>query len=331
MNYRSLLAAAVATVAVSQPVSALNIILTNDDGWDTDNIQALFGALENAGHDVILSAPCTGQSGTGGAIRFVEPVSIDDSQIAQDQACVGDTDETVPYEDFVPGTPVMAALYGIDVLAINKWGTQPDLVISGPNEGNNLGYLTNNSGTLGAANIAIARGLPAIAVSAATSDADTAEAVADVVVEMVAELEAQQTEGQALLPLYTGLNVNFPEDVINSPGIRFTDVGWYAGFDVVFSADLSQNDDILGFVAQGIIEAGVTDDFNVALEIARSQFAGQAGISVDQDSVSQDTNENSEGRAIEQGYITVSTIEANVQASRAKTALTRIRLNGLVD
>lgn len=43
-----------------------------------------------------------------------------------------------------------------------------------------------------------------------------------------------------------------------------------------------------------------------------------------------DESELSEGVLLEQGYITISTIEANVQASRAKAAVTQIKLNNLV-
>jgi broad specificity polyphosphatase/5'/3'-nucleotidase SurE len=41
--------------------------LVNDDGL-TSNIKATYDALKAAGHDVIVSVPCTGQSGRGAAI-----------------------------------------------------------------------------------------------------------------------------------------------------------------------------------------------------------------------------------------------------------------------
>lgn len=37
------------------PAMALNIVITNDDGFETPNIQALYDVLVDAGHDVILS------------------------------------------------------------------------------------------------------------------------------------------------------------------------------------------------------------------------------------------------------------------------------------
>ena len=46
---------AVVLASMASQVAALNIVLTNDDGFETANIQALYSALLAAGHDVILS------------------------------------------------------------------------------------------------------------------------------------------------------------------------------------------------------------------------------------------------------------------------------------
>ena len=37
------------------PAMAMRIVITNDDGFESRNLQALFTALKAAGHDVILS------------------------------------------------------------------------------------------------------------------------------------------------------------------------------------------------------------------------------------------------------------------------------------
>ncbi|MDQ9092094.1 5'/3'-nucleotidase SurE [Pseudoalteromonas haloplanktis] len=332
MKTYSLLAAAITAATLSMPASALNIVLTNDDSWSTGNIQTLFTKLTEAGHSVVMSAPCTGQSGKGGAIHFMKPVNVDRSKVEQNQVCIGDTDETVAFSDFVEGTPVMAALYGVDVLAQEKWGQLPDLVISGPNEGNNLGYMTNNSGTLGAANVVIARGIPAIAVSAYDADEAKAPLVANVVVELVDELVKNQQPNQPLLPKFTGLNVNTPEDMSNHQGYKFSQVGWNTGgLEVKFAGDMSQDQLAMGYVAQGILAQGYAATFEEAYAIAQAQYTGKSGVSIAQDQgLVNDENELSEGVLIEQGYITISTIEANVQASRAKTALSQIKLNNLI-
>ena len=50
---------ACALLAGSSAVSAfsMRIVVTNDDGFEAKNLQALFAALKSAGHEVILSAP----------------------------------------------------------------------------------------------------------------------------------------------------------------------------------------------------------------------------------------------------------------------------------
>ncbi|WP_111497001.1 5'/3'-nucleotidase SurE [Marinobacter bohaiensis] len=317
------------TLIFSGQASALNILLTNDDGWETDNIQTMFSALQAAGHNVIMSAPCTGQSGKGGALNFLKPVSVDDSKAGQQEYCVGDTDETVAFEDFTEGTPVMAVLHGLDVVAPAVWGAAPDLVISGPNEGNNLGYMNNNSGTLGAAMISIARGIPAIAVSAADGDATKATTVAQIVIDIVDQLDAGRAAGEALLPPFTGLNVNTPDDVANHLGYRFTDVAWNAGgYDAMFVEDMSENDLMMSYVAASIMAADSSLTEAEALAQARAAYAGASGISFTGGLVDDDSA-NAEGKRVQEGYVTISTIDAHVQASRAKVALTAQKLNAL--
>ncbi|MGF1700482.1 5'/3'-nucleotidase SurE [Photobacterium makurazakiensis] len=284
---------------LSHQANALNIVLTNDDSWETTNIQVLKTALEDAGHDVIMSAPCTGQSGKGGGFHFFKNVSVDTSEASDNKFCIGDTDTTAAFENYVEGTPVMSALYGIDIAAQEKWGANPDLLISGPNEGNNVGYLNNNSGTLGAAMIALSRGIPAIAVSGdinSEHDPSQAPKIAKVVIQILENLTASQLEGQPLLPAYTGLNINTPADLDNHKGYRFTDVGWNGGgIALTFMSTTTPTTNMVGFELSDV----------------------------------GDSNESSEGVAIQNGYIAVSTIDGNIQAPRAKVAHIQQRLTEL--
>ncbi|CAE6939954.1 hypothetical protein ACOMICROBIO_FLGHMIGD_03992 [Vibrio sp. B1FLJ16] len=332
MNKLSKLCLAMAvssSCVIASNAFALNIVLTNDDSWETTNINVMKSALEAAGHDVIMSAPCTGQSGKGGAMSHFKPVSIDETQAAEQEYCIGDTDTSVAFKDYVEGTPVMAALYGIDIAAQQVWGQSPDLVISGPNEGNNLGFMNNNSGTLGATMAALSRGIPAIAISAhhnTASDAEQSQLVANVIVDVVAELVANQPSGQPLLPAYTGLNVNTPEDMNNHLGYKFTDVGWNAGAEFAFSSDLSQNSTAIYYMMKSLMEQGM-DSVEAQVE-AVALLKDKKGLSFNEGDAG-DSNENSEGVAVSQGYITISTIDGNVQAARGKVALVEQRLVGL--
>lgn len=317
-------------LTLSPMASALNIVLTNDDSWETTNIQLMKTALEAAGHNVIMSAPCTGQSGKGGAMTFLKAVSVDETQSADQEYCVGDTDTSVAFADFAEGTPVMAAIYGIDVAAQTVWGQDPDLLISGPNEGNNLGYMNNNSGTLGAAMIALSRGIPAIAVSAHTmtaTDAVQSQLVANLIVKIVAQLVANQPSGQPLLPAYTGLNINTPQDMSNPLGYKYTDVGWNGGGTILrFSDDLSSDATALYYTMQSLIDSGMTSE--EAQAAASVALSGKKGLTFSSGDAG-DSHENSEGVAVNQGYIAISTIDGNVQAARGKVALVEQRLVGL--
>ncbi|MDO6580994.1 5'/3'-nucleotidase SurE [Photobacterium sp. 2_MG-2023] len=327
---KMLTASLLSATVISAPVMALNIVLTNDDSWDTQNIQIMKSALIDAGHSVIMSAPCTGQSGKGGAMTFLKPVSVDETKAAQQEFCVGDTDTSVAFADYAEGTPVMAVLYGIDVAAQRLWGQAPDLVISGPNEGNNLGFMNNNSGTLGATMIALSRGIPAIAVSAnenTAHDADQSERVAHTVVEVVAKLASSRPSGSPLLPAYTGLNINTPEEMANNLGYKFTDVGWNGGgIEFKFSDDLSGDAVLIGYMVQKLMAGGM--DQATAKATAQTAMQGKQGLSFSMGDAG-DTNANSEGNAVKASYITISTIDGNVQAARAKVSLTEQRLLGL--
>ena len=103
--------------------------------------------------------------------------------------------------------------------------TLPDLVLSGPNYGDNLGdFAYTGSGTIGATYFSIGRGIPAIALSAnyltttpyfyvnTTTKAglkDPATIAGELAANLVQSLIAK-AKGGRVLPLGYGLNVNMP-------------------------------------------------------------------------------------------------------------------------
>ena len=192
----------------------LRIVLTNDDGFETDNIQALFEALEDAGYDVIMAAPYVGQSGNSAAISFLEPIfptgeESEGGLLPAGSPGVGPT--TIAEQQFyVDGSPADSVLYGIDIAAEQIFGGPPDLVVSGPNEGNNLGLVTPHSGTVGATVTALNLGIPAIAFSASRDDEtpEEAELIAAIALEVVQAVDGRRGIN---LPAGTGLNVNIPD------------------------------------------------------------------------------------------------------------------------
>lgn len=255
MTYRLIAGAGLALCA--SPAFALNILLTNDDGL-TSNLKALYDELKAAGHSVIVSVPCTGQSGRGAAIVMYSTDTIipdnDKTQIEAEGGChngaaplgapaVGPfTKSGYANGDFhyVHGTPVMATMYGLDVLAGARWNKAPDLVLSGPNEGQNVGKLVINSGTIGNAQFAAGRGLPAIALSAGTDTVDNAglanprsRIVAQLTIKLLAALQAKAgTAG--LLPAGVALNVNYPDAPAANAAWAFARHGTYDTYNLKF-------------------------------------------------------------------------------------------------
>lgn len=229
---------------------AETILLTNDDGLSS-NVVALYRELKAQGHDVIVSVPCTGQSGMGAAILFLRPLEPLKQPCLNAAGNTGDpgagpmTRADFPSDFFyVSGTPVMALLYGLDVAAKAHWGRAPDLVLSGPNEGRNAGHIVISSGTVSNAQYAAIRGIPAVALSAGENTRDNpglanprSAVVARRSAELVARLISQRGAGP-ILPAGTALNVNFPDDPAEAPW-KPARIGTYSRYVISFSPDLT--------------------------------------------------------------------------------------------
>ncbi|KAI8998912.1 5'/3'-nucleotidase sure [Trametes punicea] len=207
--------------------AALNILLTNDDSWASANIRATYSALKADGHDVLLVGPAVQQSGKGGT--FVLPTT----NITAPGGEFGSIPVGAPFFGhdtqnpnlyYFNGTPAATVVFGIDIVAPTHFGSNPiDLVVSGPNEGQNNGpFLYTLSGTIGATYTAVERGIPAIAFSAGNSthrsfttntgeSNDPANLAANVAANLVRALSDKVNVSQErLLPFGIGLTVNIP-------------------------------------------------------------------------------------------------------------------------
>ena len=218
-------AALLASLAPSS--AALNIALTNDDGWSTYGIHAVYNALTAAGHTVTLAGPLGGQSGSSAA--------LDVDAILGSSLQINRRSETVysvgtPEGSAEPATSAAIATH----IATESVGRAPDLLVSGINDGANVGATTQISGTVGAAIVSIGRligdSIPAIAISTdeRCEEGSSAEdqvipdpadipggckEVADFIVKLVDDLEKrpQYRKGKsAILPDGVALNINYP-------------------------------------------------------------------------------------------------------------------------
>jgi 5'-nucleotidase len=242
--------ATAAFLAFTAPVAAeaRNIVIANDDGL-TSNVVALYKALKADGHDVIVSVPCQNQSGMGAALGL-RPLAPLESACRNNAANAGASGAGPMTREglgsdfhYVNSTPVMAVLYGLDIVAMKRWGKAPDLVLSGPNEGQNVGAIAISSGTIGAAQFAALRGLPAIALSAgqnsAGPDLENAQspAIAEKSAELVRALDVA-SKGGRMLPAGLALNINFPNE---AKGTKFcaSKIGTYNAYTLSFSENMA--------------------------------------------------------------------------------------------
>ena len=173
----------------------MNILLTNDDGFDSPGIRILAKHLVSIAN-LWASIPREQQSATGHGISVREVLHVREEHM-----------EGVQRAWSVDGKPVDCVK-----LAFLSLMTEPiDLVISGINEGTNLGTDTLYSGTVAGAMEGALNGTPAIALSLATGSKKEEEwhfeAAAQVCLALIRKWEA----GLLPIPPMTILNVNVPD------------------------------------------------------------------------------------------------------------------------
>ena len=164
----------------------MKILICNDDGYQAPGIVALHAALSRVA-DVEVVAPEHNNSAKSNALTLHSPLYVH-------QAHNGFRS--------INGTPadcVHIALTGL-------LGYRPDLVVSGINNGANMGDDTIYSGTVGAAMEGYLFGIPSIAFSQVDKGWGEIEAAAQMAADIVRRMAAQDLVGQA--PWL--LNVNIP-------------------------------------------------------------------------------------------------------------------------
>lgn len=133
------------------PDGPWRILVTNDDGIDSPQLEALVSELDALG-EVVVCAPQRNRSGSSRSTEmFGGPLGLARAELAGADAAWA-----------LDGTPADACAYGAVQLAGERGF---DLVVSGINGGSNVGEFAYISGTIGAALEGAAHGIPAIAVS----------------------------------------------------------------------------------------------------------------------------------------------------------------------
>ncbi|KAF2160573.1 hypothetical protein M409DRAFT_70326 [Zasmidium cellare ATCC 36951] len=196
---------------------AINIVISNDDGWAEINIRELYNCLTRAGFNGLISAPAENKSGTGSSDEEPEEVGEDGCEFA---SCPAGSppygkSESEPRFNYVNSYPVTSMRYGIQNLSTTFFQGPPDIAVAGFNVGTNLGIVTSISGTVGAAVEAVKEGVPAIAFSGSTGHQTAWNAPLQPYMTIYADLSANVTQtltssGKPYLPEDVFVNVNFP-------------------------------------------------------------------------------------------------------------------------
>ncbi len=180
----------------------MKILVTNDDGISAKGLWILVKELRKIAQ-VVVAAPDREQSAVGTAVTLHQPLRI--------QRITPKVPEVEAYS--VEGTPSDSVILALDKLAKNKI----DLIVSGINQGVNLGDDVFISGTVGAALQGYLRGFPALAISADTVDSLYLNNAAK-----LAALLAKKVDSNALPPNIF-LNVNLPNTPLAKiKGIKIT-------------------------------------------------------------------------------------------------------------
>jgi 5'-nucleotidase len=175
----------------------VRILLSNDDGVHAPGLAALAEAFPD--DEVWIVAPDREQSASSHSISLHRPLRIV---------------EVGPRRFSVDGTPTDAVYMGLNLVMRDR---RPDLVLSGVNNGPNLGTDVLYSGTVAAAMEGAILGCPAIAVSlAAPPPHDFAHAAA-----FAAALARRIMQSPPPAPVL--LNVNVPPGPVK--GYRFARLG----------------------------------------------------------------------------------------------------------
>jgi 5'-nucleotidase len=219
----------------------MRILISNDDGYLAPGLEALAEALASVA-EIVVVAPDSNRSGASNSLSLDRPLSVQ-------RAANGFY--------FVNGTPtdcVHVALTGL-------LDYRPDMVVSGINNGQNMGDDTLYSGTVAAATEAYLFGIPAIAFSQVAhgwEHVDSAARVArDIVLRRFDELPSPYL-----------LNVNIPNLPYAAMGaLRATRLGRRHQSEPVIRAQDPRGRDIYWIGPPGAcLDAGEGTDFHATAQ-----------------------------------------------------------------
>ena len=169
----------------------MNILLCNDDGVDSQGVRSLIKSLQPLAK-LWLATPSSQRSATSHGITTRELIPV----------------KVISIEGTVKAWSIGGLPADCVKLALIELLDEPiDLVISGINEGSNLGTDTLYSGTVAAAVEGAFMGVPSLAISLAQEEAGwDFKPASGICAQLVRRIE----EGSLVIPPFSMLNINVP-------------------------------------------------------------------------------------------------------------------------
>lgn len=178
----------------------MRILLSNDDGYFAPGLACLADFLSKMA-EIIVVAPERDRSGSSNSLTLDRPLNLQKSH------------NGFYYVNGTPTDCVHLAVTGmLDVM--------PDMIISGINQGANMGDDTIYSGTVAAATEGFLLGIPSIAVSLVNASRGNYLTAARVAADMISHFRENEIQSPVLL------NINVPDiEYHQLKGIEVTRLG----------------------------------------------------------------------------------------------------------
>lgn len=221
----------------------MNILVANDDGIEARGIRELVKALSTKAK-VYVCAPEEQRSASGHGITVSKPIIAEDVEYDDAQMAVK-----------LSGTPADCVKLGMKLFADR--GINIDMVFSGINHGGNLGTDTLYSGTVSAAIEGSLCGVPSVAVSVNSHEAEHFDYACELA---LAVLE----KGQESISPETVININVP----NLPksevkGLKYASLGNREYREVFKPTELEDGRRAYNYTGEAVIYEGLPDTIDV--------------------------------------------------------------------
>ncbi len=216
----------------------MRILLSNDDGYFAPGIECLARVLAEVA-EITVVAPERDRSGASNSLTLDRPLSLRRSRNGF-------------YH--VNGTPTDC----VHLAVTGMLDELPDMVVSGINNGANMGDDTIYSGTVAAATEGFLLGVPSLAISLCSKVGVNYETAARVALELVKTVQREKA-GEPLL-----LNVNVPDVPYDElRGMEVTRLGKRHRAEPVVPTITPRNETVYWVGAAGAAQdAGEGTDFN---------------------------------------------------------------------